>query len=129
MIQVLGINVRRAPTMQTMLVLSLIFSAGLLSATAQPDSNEDIQNGHKLAVAVCAYCHLAAPDQADRPTVKPPAPSFESIAQRKDTTADSLRLFLTTTHRGIDAPKGMPDLDLMDYQLKELIAYILSLRK
>jgi len=119
----------RAPTMPTALVLSLIFSAGLFSTLAHADQNEDIQNGHRLAVTICATCHLAAPDQASLPKLKPPAPSFASIAQRKDTTADSLRHFLTTTHRGLDAPKGMPDLDLMDYQLKELTAYILSLRK
>jgi hypothetical protein len=61
--------------------------------------------------------------------MKPPAPSFESIAQHKNTTPESLRHFLTTTHKGLDAPKGMPDLELMDYELKDLIAYIWSLRK
>lgn len=110
-------------------VLSLIFWAGLASALAQPDTNEDIQKGHQLAATICAICHVAAPDQAYKPIMKPPAPSFESIARRKDTNADSLRLFMTTTHQGLDVPRGMPNPELMDYQIREITAYILSLRK
>jgi mono/diheme cytochrome c family protein len=128
-IQSFEANRRRAERMRTALVLSLTFWAGLASARAQPYTNEDIQKGHQLAATICAVCHVAAPDQAYAPIMKPPAPSFESIAQRKDTTPDSLRLFMTTTHRGLDVPAGMPDPMLMDYQIKEITAYILSLRR
>jgi mono/diheme cytochrome c family protein len=111
------------------LVLLLVLWTGLSSASAQADVQDDIRKGHQLAATICAICHVAAPDQAYAPIMKPPAPSFDSIAQRKDTTVDSLRLFMTTTHRGLDAPKGMPDPELMDYQIREITAYILSLRK
>jgi hypothetical protein len=43
--------------------------------------------------------------------------------------AESLTHFLATTHRGLDNPKGMPNIDLMDYQIKEIVAYFLSLYK
>jgi len=115
--------------MRTLLILGLICWVGVFPASAQSDAPDDARKGHQLAATICAVCHVAASDQAYQPILNPPAPSFASIAQRKDTNADSLRHFITTTHRGLDAPKGMPDPDLMDYQVKEIIAYILSLRK
>jgi mono/diheme cytochrome c family protein len=90
---------------------------------------DDIRQGRDLAIKVCAYCHIAARDQPFKPILQPPASSLESIAQRKTTTADSLRVFITTTHRGLDKPKGMPSLELLEDQVRQVAAYILSLRK
>jgi mono/diheme cytochrome c family protein len=95
----------------------------------ESDKAEDLRQGHQLAVLLCAKCHLAASDQRLMPDLNPPAPSFAQIAQRKDLDADSLKIFLTTTHRGLDNPKGMPDLSLANSQVKQVVAYILSLRK
>jgi hypothetical protein len=36
---------------------------------------------------------------------------------------------MTTTHRGLDNPSGMPNPSLLDYQVKEVTVYLLSLRK
>ena len=103
---------------------------GIGSAWGQEGkSAEDLRQGHQLAAMLCGNCHLAAPDQPFKPELKPPAPSFESIAQRKDVNAQTLQSFLTTTHRGLDTPKGMPHPYLADYQVKQVIAYLLSLRK
>jgi mono/diheme cytochrome c family protein len=74
--------------------------------TAAPN---DVQQGHRLARLVCAACHVAAPDQQFEPILRPPAPSFESIAQR--------------------SPQGMPNPQLLDDQVKQLAAYLLSLPK
>jgi cytochrome c2 len=68
---------------------------------------DDVRKGHQLAAMLCGMCHVAAPDQPFMPTSNPPAPSFESITQRKDINATSLQTFITTTHRGLDSPKGM----------------------
>ena len=38
-------------------------------------------------------------------------------------------MFLATTHQGLDNPAGMPYPNLADFQTKEVIGYILSLRK
>jgi hypothetical protein len=92
-------------------------------------TSEDLRQGHQLTAMLCGTCHLAAPDQPYEPVFNPPAPSFESIAQRNDITAQSLQKFLRTTHRGLDDPKGMPHPYLADYQVKQVIAYLLSLRK
>lgn len=88
---------------------------------------DDIRQGHDLAVAICGLCHVAAADQTFPPEAKPPAPPFSEIAQRMD--ADALTKFMTTTHRGLDEPSGMPNPQLMDYQIKQIVAYIVSLRK
>jgi cytochrome c1 len=91
--------------------------------------SDDSRTGHHLAAMLCDECHVAARDQAYPPTRDPPAPSFESIAQRKDVNADSLEHFLKTTHEGLDNPKGMENPGLADFQVRAIVAYILSLRK
>ena len=107
--------------------LLVVFGMAISSAWGQ--ETDDVRDGHKLAAIVCSVCHVAADDQSAMPIMKPPAPSFESIAQRKDITADSLAKFLTTTHRDLKTQKGMPNPDLADFQVKQAAAYILSLRK
>jgi mono/diheme cytochrome c family protein len=99
------------------------------SARAQDAGTDDVQQDHRLATLVCSACHVAAPDQPFEPILRPPAPSFESIAQRASITNDSVQTFLTTTHRDIGNPRGMPNPQLLDYQVKQLAAYLLSLRK
>ena len=90
---------------------------------------DDVRKGRELAVRICANCHVTARDQPYKPILRPPAPSFEAIAQRNTTNANSIQIFLTTTHRGLDNPKGMPNPELLDYQVKQVTAYLLSLRK
>ena len=99
------------------------------SAWAQEAGTDDVQQGHRLAILICANCHIAAKDQPFEPILRPPAPSFESIAQRSTISADSVRTFLTSTHRDISAPEGMPNPQLLDFQIKQMAAYLLSLRK
>jgi mono/diheme cytochrome c family protein len=122
--------VRAAPLLFVILWMSAVLWMSVGPAPAQQaDPAETVRKGHDLAAVVCANCHVAAPDQRFSPVLNPPAPSFDSIAQRADANADSLEKFLATTHRGLDNPKGMPNPYLMDYQINEVIAYILSLRK
>jgi mono/diheme cytochrome c family protein len=109
------------------LALSILIGG---AASAQEGKVEDeVARGHRLATLICSACHVAAPDQNFEPILRPPAPPFASIAQRSDLTADGLRTFLATTHRDISNPNGMPNPQLLDYQIKEISAYILSLRK
>ena len=100
-----------------------------LAQQAQTLDPDEVQKGHRLAVTICAICHVAAPDQRFPPELASPAPSFASIVRRKEFNADWLSHFMTTTHRGLDTPAGMPNPELMDYQIKEIVAYMLSLRK
>jgi len=110
-------------------VVAAILCAGLYSAWSQTDdAAEEVQKGHRLAVAVCAICHVAADDQETHPLLQPPAPPFKEIAQRKDLDGATLEKFLTTTHRDLVTQKGMPNLNLADFQAKQVAAYLLSLR-
>ena len=90
---------------------------------------EDIQQGKRLAMRICSNYHVVAHGDAPQPILQPPAPSFDSIAQRSTTTADYLRKFLKTTHRDLRNLQGMPNLELSDWQIEPLTAYLLSLRK
>ena len=76
------------------------FWIGICSAVGpETTSAGDLRKGHQLAIMVCGFCHVAAPDQARMPILNPPAPSFESIAQRTDISADWLEKFISTTQR------------------------------
>ena len=109
--------------------LSLIIIGSALAGPAWAQNAEDVAQGRHLAGLICANCHLAAPDQIIEPILRPPAPSFVSIAQRTTTNAETLRTFLTTTHRDHTTLKGMPNPELLDYQIRQVTAYLLSLRK
>jgi hypothetical protein len=112
-------------------LVACIFSSlalGVLGGPAAAQENE-VEQGHHLATLICSACHVAAPDQDFEPILRPPAPPFVSIAERRDLTADYLQTFLSTTHRDVLNPKGMPNPLLLDYQIKQISAYILSLRK
>src|SRR5271167_15501 len=93
------------------------------------DTADEVVKGHHLAIMLCTACHVVAPGQPYPPTRHPPAASFQSIAQRAGTSFDSLSNFLTTSHQGLDNRNGMPDPVLADFQIKEISAYLLSLRK
>ena len=92
-------------------------------------SATDVREGRDLAIRICANCHVAAVDQPYPPILRPPAASFQSIAQRKDIDREWLEAFLTTTHKGLDNPKGMPNPQLLDNHVRQVVAYLLSLRK
>jgi mono/diheme cytochrome c family protein len=93
------------------------------------DGASDIRDGHRLASELCSICHLATPDQATLPIRHPPAPPFATILQRKDLTSEWLTNFLKTTHRGLDEPNGMPNPDLADFQIKQIVAYLMSVQQ
>jgi hypothetical protein len=107
---------------------------GLLYATAiaeaqQSSDSAGISVGHDFAIEFCAACHVVASDQRQRPIYRGPSPSFIQIANKPAVTADSLRRFIRTTHPTLVKPLDMPASDVSDYQLDEIIRYILSLRR
>jgi mono/diheme cytochrome c family protein len=119
-----------AGIMRTASILFFIFWTAACSAWGQAVSTtDDVRKGKHLAFLLCTACHIVAPDQPYEPTLDPPAPSFESIAGRRDVNVESLKHFLVATHQGLDNPKGMPNPGLADFQAKAIVAYLLSLRK
>jgi hypothetical protein len=112
-----------AAIMRTASISFFVFwMTGCLAWGQAVSTNDDVRKGHHLAIMLCTECHIAAFDQGYKPTLDPPAPSFETIAQRKDVSADSLQYFLTTTHQDLDNPKGMPNPGLADFQVKAIVA-------
>jgi len=89
----------------------------------------DVQEGHKLADIICSNCHKVSQDQSFEPILRPPAPPFESIAQRQGMTIDFVRTHLATTHRDISNPNGMPNPQLIEHHAQQVAAYLVSLRK
>jgi mono/diheme cytochrome c family protein len=120
-------------TMRALRFAFLVISAFLALTTAQAQQAssavDDVQKGRYLAGIICSICHVAGPDQSIEPILRPPAPSLETIAQRSTTSADTIRKFLTTTHRDISNPAGMPNPELFDFQIRQVGAYLLSLRE
>lgn len=115
--------------MRPTLIWFVVLCAAACPAWGQAVISDEVRTGHHLASMLCHECHIAARDQAYPPTRDPPAPSFVSVAQRKEVSAESLEHFLKTTHKGMDNPKGMENPGLADFQVKAIVAYILSLRK
>ncbi len=71
--------------------------------------------GQRLADALCMRCHGAANAQRHVPT-------FSAIAGMPSTSAQSLGVFLRTSHA------NMPNLILTNSERDDVIAYILRLR-
>ena len=108
------------------------FAAGIIlmglgpAAAAQPlaraDAHvRDVSAGRRLAHALCTHCHVV---EAGKPaSALTPAPVFPWIAKRPGTTETSITVWLSTSH-----PR-MPNILLSDAEIRQLSAYITSLRK
>ncbi|WP_209424426.1 cytochrome c [Pararhodobacter sp. SW119] len=79
----------------------------------------DAREGAEIAERWCAACHLVSEDQARAPV---DAPTFLSIAERTPEAIDALAGFLMDPH------PPMPDLSLTRAEIRDLLAYIESLR-
>ena len=76
--------------------------------------------GHRLAEAWCKGCHSIDVSTAG---AENGPPDFTAIANRRSTTALSLKVFFQTSHR------SMPNLIIAPNQADDLTNYILSLRR
>lgn len=106
-----------------------IVCAACAPAYAQEPAADAIRSGHDFALKVCAACHVVASDQKGAPILKHPAPSFAEIVKRKDFSEQSLRKLLSAPHGGLGRHGKMPNPMLVDYQIDEIAAYMLSLKE
>jgi mono/diheme cytochrome c family protein len=117
--------------MKTTLLLSLVLALAFLeggAANSEELQRELVMAGHDFALKVCANCHVVAKDQDKAPILKPPAPSFSAILARPDVTEASLRNFLANPHGEFRRKSKMPDFRLADFQINQIVAYLLSLK-
>jgi mono/diheme cytochrome c family protein len=89
------------------------------SADAQADS-DGIRAGRRLAQTQCAQCHGV---DSKEHSANPAAPAFEDIANVSGMTATALTVALRTSHQ------SMPNLIVQDRDARDIIAYILSLKR
>ena len=85
--------------------------------------------GRSMALLACTGRHLVAPDQPFKPVYAPPPhPSdFKEIANRPNTTAASLQHYLETLP-AVPENSHMPSLLLSSQEIRDVVAYIVSLR-
>jgi len=109
----------------------LLATAVLGSAAACGEVPHDpvTARGEQLARVVCSACHVVAKDQEIPPLLAKPAPSFQSIANRPGTSADSIAHFVSSTHWDFETlPMKMPDLMMTKAEATAVARYIMSLR-
>lgn len=78
-----------------------------------------VADGRALAETWCSSCHMVGPEQATAPTA---APTFESIAERLPDEMAALAAFLADPH------PPMPQMSLSRQEIRNLLAYLASLR-
>lgn len=96
----------------------LVLAGGLLVASA-PASSGDADSGRVLARSWCAYCHIVEEGQAQASDIAPP---FAQIANDPKKTKLGLEAWLADPH------PPMPNLNLSQDQIDDLIAYIETLK-
>jgi mono/diheme cytochrome c family protein len=101
--------------------LARICLVGAALLTTGAASAQDVEAGKQFAQTSCSGCHRIAAEEPK--TTSDAVPSFSPIAQMKSTIAMSLAAFLTTPHA------NMPNLVLSRTEIRDVSAYILSLRK
>jgi mono/diheme cytochrome c family protein len=102
-------------------IISSLFGALAAVTAVQAQHIGDIRQGRQLARDVCSSCHAVRAGEFQSPLAT--APSFEEIANTPGMTAAALNFWLTAhVHR------TMPLLILSSQQVRDVSAYILSLR-
>ncbi len=99
---------------------SLYMAASLAPGVVRAQPAGDADEGRRLATTWCSECHQVGSERLSR--ANDAVPSYQAIAAMPSTTAMSIRAFLSTSHQ------VMPDFNLTDAQIRDVAAYILSLR-
>lgn len=94
---------------------------GLVAGNAHAQEAGRPEQGRSVAAARCAACHAIDSGQTRSP--RSDAASFQTIATAPGMTEIALRAILQTSHR------SMPNLILDPAETRDIIAYILSLKK
>jgi mono/diheme cytochrome c family protein len=93
-------------------------------------ADAEVRAGYRIAQDICSACHVVHPAQVRRPVLVQPGPSFEDIANRPGTTAQSLRQAISAADWDLQArPVTMPRQGLSERSTAQVAAYIMSLRQ
>jgi cytochrome c553 len=114
-------------------VAAVIASTIMLPSTADAERKSaagDADAGRHLALYACSGCHIVSLNQPFKPIYAglPHPPDFEEIASRPGVTADSLEHYLQSLPT-VPERSGMANMDLSNTQLRDIVAFILTLRR
>jgi hypothetical protein len=87
-----------------------------------PPGDSRAEEGYRIAIFTCSECHVVAADQKVPPRQIPRGPTFVSLADNPDLTPERLREHLMFTHRTPATPSHMPNPQLFDYEMTDVIA-------
>src|SRR6266446_4987459 len=107
-----GVSMTRIVTLAALITVT----TGLVQAQNVPERLK----GAAFAQQICAECHAVQAGQPRSPNGQ--APTFETVAKTPGMTAIALTAILRTSHR------NMPNIVLADDDLRNVIAYILTLK-
>lgn len=97
----------------------MVLSSPLVDEASAQQANRVA--GHALARRICSECHAVENKAARSPNLD--APTFRMLANARGMTADYLWVEFRRAHQ------TMPDIDLSPAELRDVIAYIMSLRR
>jgi mono/diheme cytochrome c family protein len=123
------IRLRRKPRRWPALAVAATLAGALSSLThAATDADKGkVDAGREVALHACTGCHVVASDQPFKPVYPKPLPDFRTIANKPNSTATSLQHFLTSLP-AVPKRSQMPNLLLSSEDLRDVSAYIMSLR-
>jgi len=107
----------------------LLFEVMASAVRGETSYVANVRAGRRTAEMICAPCHVVAGDQKQEPLLRPPAQSFAEIARGPKADEWKLQTFLASTHSSISHPANMPNPQLSEEQIRDVTAYILSLRE
>ncbi len=93
---------------------------GVVSALAQP-AGADANRGRELAKRVCTNCHVI--DREPPGSLRTDIATFPAIADRSGVTAEQLAGAIIIPH------PAMPSVQLTTQEIRDVVAYILSLKQ
>lgn len=113
---------------RTSIVFLLLLTVALmLVALSRPSAGQglpktppDASNGRRIAELMCSSCHLVSPEKQSTALVG--VPSFPAIANHAGQSAERLAGAIIIPH------PPMPTVSLTNAEMRDIIAYILSLR-
>jgi mono/diheme cytochrome c family protein len=104
----------------TRIIALAAFLITLPAGSIQAQDVSERLKGATLAQQICAECHAVQAGQPRSPNGQ--APTFETVAKTPGMTAIALTAILRTSHR------SMPNIILADDDLRNVIAYIMTLK-
>lgn len=102
-------------------VLAFTICLGLTGLPAKAGVLGEPAAGHALAKRLCSNCHIVGEDAAGA-TVSADVPSFTAIANLPDQSAERIAGRIVVPH------PPMPQIELTRSEIRDLAAYVLSLR-